>query len=167
MGKETAMSEFKVIETQEQLDSIISERIARAEKRAEEKAAEKYADYDEISKLVKDQTAQIEDLNKQLTAQTESASTSAQELDDLKAKVHKYETDSVRTRVAHEEGLPFELAARLSGEDEETIRADAKALVELVGKAKPAAPIGAQEPVTKGDDRNSALREMLSEMRGE
>ena len=35
------MSEFKVIETQEQLDAIISERVKRAEKRAEEKAAEK------------------------------------------------------------------------------------------------------------------------------
>ena len=32
------MSEFKVIETQEQLDAIISERVKRAEKRAEEKA---------------------------------------------------------------------------------------------------------------------------------
>lgn len=161
------MSEFKVIETQEELDRLIGERVARAEKRGEEKAAEKYADYEEIKKQLEDQKTTIEDLNSQLSAQTESASTSAQELEDLKAKVHKYETDSVRTRVAHEEGLPYELAARLSGEDEETIRADAKALAELVGKNKPAAPLGGQEPVAQGDSRDSAFREMLSDLKGE
>lgn len=161
------MSEFKVIETQEQLDAIIGERVARAEKKGEEKALEKYADYDDLKKQLEEQTAKVEELNSQLTAQTETASTSAKELEDLKAKVHKYETDSVKTRVAHEEGLPYDLAARLSGEDEESIRADAKALVELVGKSKPAAPIGSPEPVVNGNDRESALREMLSSMKGE
>lgn len=167
MGKETEMSEFKVIETQEELDRIIGERVARAEKKGEEKAAEKYADYDDIKKQLEEQVSKIEELNSQLTAQTEHATTNAQELEDLKAKVHKYETDSVRTRVAHEEGLPFELAARLSGEDEEAIRADAKALAELVRKNKPVAPLGGQEPIAKGDERTSAFREMLSDLKGE
>jgi len=161
------MSEFTVIETQEQLDAIIGERIARAEKKAEEKAAEKYADYEDLKKQTEDQAAKINDLSSQLSAQTENASTSAKELEDLKAKVHQYETDSVKTRVAHEEGLPYDLAARLSGEDEESIRADAKALVALVGKAKPTAPLGNPEPVAKGDDRDAALKEMLSSMKGD
>lgn len=167
MGRRQKMSEFKVIETQEQLDAIIGERVARAEKKGEEKALQQYSDYDDLKKQLEEQTAKVEELNSQLTAQTETASTSAKELEDLKAKVHKYETDSVKTRVAHEEGLPYDLAARLSGEDEESIRADAKALVELVGKSKPAAPIGSPEPVVKGNDRESALREMLSNMKGE
>lgn len=161
------MSEFKVIETQEQLDAIIGERVARAEKKGEEKALQQYADYDDLKKQLEEQTAKVDELNSQLTAQTETASTSAKELEDLKAKVHKYETDSVKTRVAHEEGLPYDLAARLSGEDEESIRADAKALVEVVGKAKPAAPLGSAEPVVKGNDRDSALREMLTGMKGD
>ena len=38
------MSDFKVIETQEQLDAVIKDRITRAEA----KAAEKYADYDDL-----------------------------------------------------------------------------------------------------------------------
>lgn len=161
------MSEFNVIETQEQLDAIIGERVARAEKKGEEKAAEKYADYDEIKKRLDDQVKEIENLNAQLTAQTESAATSGKELEDLKAKVQRYETDSVKTRIAHEEGLPFEMASRLTGDDEETIREDAKKLVELVGKSKPSAPLGGQEPVVKGNDRDSALREMLTQMKGE
>ena len=161
------MSEFKVIETQEQLDVIIGDRVARAEKKGEEKALKQYSDYEDIKKQLEEQTAKVKELNSQLSAQTESASTNAKELEDLKAKVHQYETDSVKTRVAHEVGLPFDLAARLSGDDEESIRADAKALVEVVGKAKPAAPLGSSEPVVKGNDRDSALREMLSNMKGD
>lgn len=161
------MSEFKVIETQEQLDAVIGERVARAEKKGEEKALKQYSDYEELKKQLEEKTAKVEELNSQLTAQTENASTNAQELEDLKTKLHKYETDSVKTRVAHEMGLPFDLAARLSGEDEESIRADAKALAEVVGKAKPVAPLGSSEPETKGNDRDSALREMLTGMKGE
>lgn len=161
------MSDFKVIETQEQLDAIIGERVARAEKKGEEKALQQYSDYDDLKKQLEKQTAKVEELNSQLTAQTETASTSAKELEDLKAKVHKYETDSVKTRIAHEMGLPYDLASRLSGEDEESIRADAKALAEVVGKNKPSAPLGNPEPVAKGDDRDSALREMLTGMKGE
>ena len=40
------MSEFTPIETQEQLDKVIGERVRRAERQA----AEKYADYDDIKK---------------------------------------------------------------------------------------------------------------------
>lgn len=161
------MSEFKVIETQEQLDAVIGERVARAEKKGEEKALKQYSDYEDLKKQLEEKTAKVEELSTQLSTQTENASTNAQELEDLKTQLHKYETDSVKTRVAHEMGLPFDLAARLSGEDEESIRADAKALAEVVGKAKPAAPLGSSEPVVKGNDRESALREMLSNMKGE
>ena len=38
------MSDFTPIETQEQLDKVIGERI----RRAEQKAAEKYADYEDL-----------------------------------------------------------------------------------------------------------------------
>lgn len=161
------MSEFKVIETQEQLDAIIGERIARAEKKGEEKALEKYADYDDLKKQLEEQTAKVEELSSQLSAQAENATTNAKEVEDLKTQLHKYETDSVKTRIAHEMGLPYDLASRLSGEDEESIRADARALVEVVGKNKPSAPLGNPEPVAKGDDRDSALREMLTGMKGE
>ena len=133
------MSEFKVIETQEQLDAIIGERVARAEKKGEEKALQQYADYDDLKKQLEEQTAKVDELNSQLTAQTETASTSAKELEDLKAKVHKYETDSVKTRVAHEEGLPFEMAGRLTGDNEEAIRADAKSLAKMI-KANTSTP---------------------------
>lgn len=128
-------TEFIPIETQEQLDKVIGERV----KRAERQAAEKYADYDEIKKQNAQLTAQIQ---KQAEAISKHDATVA----DLNAKLHGYETDSVKTRVALEVGLPYQMASRLTGDDEKAIRADAEAMVKLIGTTKPVAPLGSSEP---------------------
>ncbi len=47
---------------------------------------------------------------------------------------------AIRLEVALEKGLPANLAARLVGDDRESIEADADALSELVGSTKPATP---------------------------
>jgi len=127
---------FTVIETQEQLDQIIGERI----KRAEAKAAEKYADYDSLKE-------QIAKLTNQITQQTETITGNKTTIEELTSKVHKYETDSVKTAVALEMGLPYQMAGRLAGNNEEEIRADAEAMAKLIGSPKPAAPLGSSEPV--------------------
>lgn len=75
--------EFKPIETQEQLDAVIQERIARAEKKAEEK----YSDYEDIKASNADKDKQIADLSEQLKAQAEKVTGSddrVKELDDGK-----------------------------------------------------------------------------------
>ena len=61
------MSDFTPIETQEQLNAIIGERISRAE----QKAAEKYSDYDDVKKQNADYASQLADLQKQLEEQSE------------------------------------------------------------------------------------------------
>ena len=61
------MSEFQIIETQEQLDKVIGERI----RRAEQKAAEKYADYEELKTHNAGYVTQIAQLQSQLQAQTD------------------------------------------------------------------------------------------------
>ena len=53
------MSEFTVIETQEQLDKVIGERIRRAEESAAAKAAEKYQDYSAVKTQNEELTKQI------------------------------------------------------------------------------------------------------------
>lgn len=127
---------FSIIETQEQLDQIIGERI----KRAEQKAAEKYADYDSLKE-------QVAKLTNQITQQTETLTGNKATIEELTSKVHKYETDSVKTAVALEMGLPYQMAGRLAGSTEEEIRADAEAMAKLIGSQKPSAPLGSSEPV--------------------
>jgi YesN/AraC family two-component response regulator len=156
------MSDFKAIETQEQLDAIIGERI----RRAESKAAEKYADYDSIKHQNDELTAQIADLTKQIKAKDEAISGNKEIVDNLNAKIKDYETRSVKTRIAHEVGLPYQLADKLSGEDEDAIREDAKKMASFI--KTPAAPIGSVEPTHENEDpvkaEMAALAKQLQEV---
>ena len=156
------MSDFKAIETQEQLDAIIGERI----RRAESKAAEKYADYDSVKHQNDELTAQIADLTKQIKAKDEAISGNKEIVDNLNAKIKDYETRSVKTRIAHEFGLPYQLADKLSGEDEDAIREDAKKMASFI--KTPAAPIGSVEPTHEDEDpvkaEMAALAKQLQEV---
>lgn len=92
------MSEFKTIETQEDLDRIVKERLARQK--------EKYADYDELKSRVKE----LEDENAELhtAADVSAKDKTAQEnqIAELQSKISDYETEKTRTRVALQYGLP-------------------------------------------------------------
>lgn len=148
--------EFKPIETQEQLDAVIGERIARAEKNA----LKNYADYDDLKKAKADYEQQITDLTSQLKAKEELITGTDTTIKELQSKIQQYETASVKTRIAHEVGLPYELADKLSGDDEEAIRADAQKMAAYI-KPKNVAPIGGAEPVDSGDPHKAAMQNLL------
>ena len=152
------MSEFKTIETQEEFDAAIKARLDRNTKTVTDEVRKSYEGYispDEAIKL----TEQVDSLTKALT-EKETAIT------DLTAKNKAYETASVKARIAHEKGLPYELAERLSGETEKDIAADAEKLAQFVGSQKPAAPLyspqGAGTAAASGTD--AALMAMLGEL---
>lgn len=151
------MSDFKVIETQEQLDAIIKDRIARAEENAEKKYAEKYADYDSIKAQLSEKDEQITALSSQLKETTDKVAGYDGQIKELEGKISAYATDAVKTRVAHEMGLPYELAGRLNGSNEEEIQADAKKFRDAIKTTRPAAPLGAAEPITNSSSTDNAL----------
>ena len=155
------MSEFTIIETQEQLDRVIGERIRRAEATAEAKAAEKYQDYSAVKTQNEELTKQIAQLTEQITKQTETIDSNKAIVDDLTAKVQGYETASVKTKIALELGLPYQMAERLNGADEQAIRKDAEAIVKLIGAQKPLAPLGSGESVGGGDSKKLAERKFV------
>ena len=151
-------TEFKAIETQEELDAIIKARLDRNTKAVTDEVKKSYDGYlspDDAKKL----TEQVEALTKQLAERDGSIA-------DLTAKNKAYETASVKARIAHEKGLPYELAERLSGETEKDIAADAEKLAQFVGSQKPAAPLyspqGAGTAAASGTD--AALMAMLGEL---
>lgn len=157
------MSDFKVIETQEQLDAIIGERVKRAERRAEERAAEKYSDYDDLKTKAQTYEKQIADLSEQIKGGETKQAEFTKQIEELTGKVHQYETASVKTKIALETGLPYQLADKLSGDDEDAIREDAKKLAEFV--AKPAAPMGSMEPDGSNDNpKDVALMNMARQI---
>ena len=154
------MSDFKPIETQEQLNAVIGERISRAE----EKAAEKYKDYDDIKKQNADYVSQITDLQKQLQEQSDKIAGHQAEVDGLNAKVQEFESSSLKTRIALEAGLPYKMAERLNGEDEAAIKKDAEMMVKLMG-AHQVAPLGSPEPTNIGEaSARDKFAEWMQEM---
>ena len=73
------------------------------------------------------------------------------------------ETDSAKTRIAYQMGLPYEMSTRLVGSTEDEIRKDAEALQRLVGGAR-AQPMFSPEG-GEGDAQDAALRKMLGDMK--
>jgi chromosome segregation ATPase len=154
------MSDFKVIETQEQLNEIIGERIKKAKEKAEAEAAEKYADYDELKAQVGTLTSQVEELTGQNTKLQESAAEAERNL----AESAKYKTDLEKTRIALQAGLKIEYADRLRGETEEEWKADAEALAKDFASSHVTAPLGTNEPeITKEPSAREKFAEWANE----
>ena len=81
------------------------------------------------------------------------------------AALKKYETDSVKTRVALAAGLPYEMATRLSGEDEESIKKDAEAMAKLfAGRRQPTPPLA--DPEAGAASKNAAMKKLLTGLTG-
>lgn len=151
---------FTVIETQEQLEKVIGERIRQITEREERKAAEKYADYDSLK-------AQVAALTDQTAKQTETLNGNKATIEELTAKVHTYETASVKTAVALEMGLPYQMASRLTGDTEDAIRADAQSMLEFIGTRKPSAPLGSPEPTENSGAPGSLWATVASQINNE
>lgn len=150
------------ITTQEQLDEVIKDRLAR-----EAKKFEGYTSPKELEALKARYEKQIGDLNGALASAGEKAKSHDAEIAERDAKIRGYETDSVKTRIAHEEGLPYELHGRLSGETEEDIRKDAQSLAKLM-KAQPAAPLASPEkPLSREDTKAAAYKQLLGGLKNE
>ena len=158
------MAEFTAITSQEELDKIINGRLAK-QKESFEKKHEGFISPDELAKIRGDYDRQIADLNNAMKAASKKAEAYDKDIAERDAKIKGYETSALKGRIAHETGLPFELAGRLSGETEEDIRKDAESLVQFVNKGD-VPPMRSTEP-DGSDMRRTALTNLLSGLKGE
>ena len=161
------MSDFTPIMTQEELDKALSARLERERR--------KYADYDELKakaagydelagRVAGFETSDAE-YKRQLAELREKETASSLALAEKDAKIRAYETASVKTRIAREYGIPFELADRLSGEDEDAIRKDAETVRRMIGGFNTAPMASSEMPAA--DTKRAALRETLTALKGE
>lgn len=145
--------EFKVIETQEELDKIITARLKR-ERESAEKRFEGWISPEDHQKG-------IDEVNKAFSDYKEAHKDDEQTITDLMAKNKAYETASIKSRIAHEVGLGFGWESRISGEDEESIRKDAEALKKLVASG-PLLPTKSTEADKPTDGTTAALKSVLN-----
>lgn len=150
---------FKVIETQEELDNIIEGRLARQKQQYEEQLQ----GYDQLKTQYEDLQKESAGFKSALEEANNKASTSEQLIADLQSKVTSYEQAQLRTKIALQKGLPFELADRLAGTNEDELKADAERLAGFLAPKEPTAPLkSVEEPGITGE--NAAYRSMLQNL---
>ena len=149
------MSDFKPITTQEEFDAAIKERLSR------EKA--KYSDYDQLKSRVTELETENVGLKSTIEANNQSKADADKQLEVLQNQIAGYETASLRTRVALQYGLPYDLADRLQGTDEDSFKADAERLAGFMKSKESIPPLKTNEP-NLGDDKNSGWLELAREL---
>lgn len=150
--------EFKAITTQEELDIVIKDRLARQKETIESQ----YKDYEVIKNKKEELEKQIEVLNATIAETKEKYANHDTELSALNAKLKDYETSTMKTKVALQYGIPYDLASRLVGDDEETITKDAEKLASLVKQKDPIAPLKTTESQVSG--KNGAYKSLLESL---
>jgi predicted nuclease with TOPRIM domain len=122
------------------------------------------AEFNEKNNALKTLEKQLGEVNSSRDPLTKEKATHEQTVADLQNKVTLYETASLKVRIAHETGIPYELASRLFGEDEAAIRKDAETLAGFV-KNQSLPPLKDNEPA--GDDEDAPYRALLNKIKGE
>lgn len=148
---------FKTIETQEELDRIIQDRLTRER--------EKYSDYEDLKNKNTALETQISTLQATIDESNATIKAHDETVAGLNAKISGFETASLRTKIALQHGIPFDLVDRLAGDDEASIKADAERLAAFVKPKAPVPPLKTTEPKLD-DDKNSNWREMSSQLSG-
>lgn len=148
--------EFKPIETQEELDKIITTRLKR-ERESTEKRFEGWISPEDHQKG-------LDELNKAFSDYKETHKDDEKTIADLTAQNKAYETASLKSRIAHEVGLSFEWIDRIKGDDEKSIRADAESIKKLVGNGSNLLPLRRSEKNPE-DDKDAGLKSLLSSIK--
>ena len=145
------MSDFKPIETQEELDAVIKARLSRER--------EKYADYDDLKKQLADfeakETTYQNTINDLKTRETDLTS----QIESLNGDLTKTRLQTAKQRIATEYGLPIDFAERLQGDDEDGFKADAEQLASYFTPKQPTPPMKSNEP-TIADSKEANWAEM-------
>lgn len=147
------MAEFTTIETQEQLDAIIGERLKREKEKHSETSAGLLNEIEQLK-------ANNETLSKTIKEYETKYAGIDEQIDSMRSQINTYKTDLVKTEIAKKVGIPYELRDRLRGTTEEEIQADAEALAKMLPKTP--APMRTNEPIEgSGNPIDSALKSML------
>ena len=155
--------DFKVIETQEEFDKAIKERLARKEK----ELAETYKEYlspDKASSMKEEYEKKLAEANKRLDEVSEKLKSHDAIVSELTERATKAETSLMKSRIAHESGVPIELAERLVGSTEDELKKDAETLAAFM---KPtSAPPARTTETPKANTTDAAMMQLLQNING-
>ena len=149
------MADFKPIETQEQFDAAIGERL----KRERDSIEAKYSDYDTLKTQLEGLEVEKQSLSEQLSQANTKISENESLMEGLNLKIKGYETDSAKTRIALEAGLPYSMVGRIQGDDEDSMKADAVILANMLKPQNYVPPLANSE--SSIDKKREAIKGLL------
>ena len=172
-GERKNMGDFKVINTQEEFDAAIKDRIARAEQTAETRVrAELQKDLDKAAGLetsVNSLTAERDSFKKQAEENATELSKLKGQMSENEKKLKAYEMDALKLKIAQENGIPVSERQRLTGETEEDIRKDAESFAKVFKAANNKGIPGFEQedgvPSGETGERNLELKRLLGKIR--
>ena len=153
------MSDFTPIETQEDFDKAIQKRLAQKDR----ELAEQYKDFlspDKANALKEEYEKKLADINESLTKANETIKSHDQIVSELTNRATQAESNLLKSRIAHESGVPFELAGRLVGTTEEELKADAEKFASFLAP-KAAPPLRSGE---SSNNENAGMANLLNQI---
>lgn len=125
------MADFIPIETQEALDAVIKDRLARERATITKQFEEKYADYDQLKKERDDFSTQVEGYQKTAKENADKITDLETQLAEEQKKSTGFELENLKTQIAIDKGLPMNLRGRLNGTTKDELEKDADSLLEV------------------------------------
>lgn len=144
--------------TQEELNKIVSERVKRAQAKTEELEKRVKELEEERAGLL----STIEANNQLLIEKDDLISAKESEFEELQKVSDGYKAAQLKAQIAVRNGLPYDLAERLQGSDEESLQADAERLSAFVKQKQVIAPMKSNEPEV--DSRTASMRQVLQQL---
>ena len=138
------------------MDNLFKERLTR-----ERQKFEGYMSPKDVEGLKAGYDKQIADLNKAVTAEKEKNAAAEAKIQEQAATIAQNEADSVKTRLAHEAGLPYGSTKYISGNTEDEIKASIAEFQSFTKTIAPAAPLARSDPrQTEEGARINALKKL-------
>ena len=135
--------EFVPIETQEQFDAMVKDRVERAKSAGAKDARKEFEtqlkDLEQLKESVTAKETEIGTLKAKITDLEAEKKTSGESYQSMQKELSQVKLSALKQRIAIDAGIPLEMADRLNGEDEESIKEDAEKVKGFWG-AKHVAP---------------------------
>ena len=153
------MSEtFTPIETQEDFNRAIEKRLER-EKNTVRKEFEGFLSPEDVQKKYEDY------LSPEQVQKKYKGYLSPDDVAKKDAEINNYKLKSKRVEIALAQGIPYELAGKISGETEEEMKKDAETFAGFLKKGNPY-PDYIPEPNNANVSKDVAMKKMLNDLGG-
>ena len=113
---------------------------------------------EDFDRAVQEKYGDVSNLQGQISTLTGERDAHAATIANLQKEVAGYKTAELKQKIAKEKGIPLDMAHRLTGEDENALRADADTMAGHLRSYKGAAPMADPEPAPEKGSKAAARR---------